>query len=196
MPIIPMIGMLQGVITLKDSPIMVIDVHGVGYNVFVSRALFAAHQVGETVKLYTHTYIRDDALELYGFSSPEDLKLFQMLINVSGVGCKSALGIFSIGQRVDIVNAIIKGDVGFFTAVPRLGRKNAQKIIIELKNKLGGVDDLALSDEVTNEQQEAIAALKNFGFTHYEAQNAIRKITGDGLKTEEIIRLALKELGK
>ncbi|GIW62138.1 MAG: Holliday junction branch migration protein RuvA [Patescibacteria group bacterium] len=191
-----MIGMLQGVITLKDSPIMVIDVHGVGYNVFVSHALFAAHQVGETVKLYTHTYIRDDALELYGFSSPEDLKLFQMLINVSGVGCKSALGIFSIGQRGDIVNAIIKGDVGFFTAVPRLGKKNAQKIIIELKNKLGGVDDLDLSDEVTNEQQEAIAALKNFGFTHHEAQNAIRKITGDGLTTEEIIRLALKELGK
>ncbi len=191
-----MIGMLQGVITLKDSPIMVIDVHGVGYNVFVSHGVFAAYQVGETVKLYTHTYIRDDALELYGFSSPEDLKLFKMLINVSGVGCKSALGIFSIGQRGDIVNAIIKGDVGFFTAVPRLGKKNAQKIIIELKNKLGGVDDLDLSDEVTNEQEEAIAALKNFGFTHYEAEKAIRKITGDGLKTEEIIRLALKELGK
>lgn len=191
-----MIGMLQGIITLKDSPIMVIDVHGVGYNVFVSHGVFAAHQVGETVKLYTHTYIRDDAIELYGFPSPEDLKLFQMLINVSGVGCKSALGIFSIGQRGDIVNAIIKGDVGFFTAVPRLGKKNAQKIIIELKNKLGGVDDLDLTEEITNEQQEAIVALRNFGFTPYEAEQAIRKITGDGLKTEELIRLALKELGK
>ncbi len=191
-----MIGMLQGVIALKDSPVMVIDVHGVGYNVFVSHAVFAKHQVGENVKLYTYTHIREDALELYGFSSPEDLKLFQMLISVSGVGCKSALGIFSVGSRIDIINAIVKGNVGFFTAVPRLGKKNAQKIIIELKNKLGGIEDLDLSEGVTHEQQEAIAALKSFGFTSFEAEQAIRNIARSGLKTEEIVKLALKELGK
>lgn len=191
-----MIGMLRGIVALKNAPSLIIDVHGVGYKVFVSNSLLTKYAVGDEVTLFTYTYVRDDALELYGFTSGEDLKLFEMLISVSGVGCRSALGVFSIGDRSNIVNAIITGDVGFFTAVPRLGKKNGQKIIIELKNKLGGVEDLNLSGGESSEELEAVLALQSFGFTQREAEQAIRSVMTGGMKTEEIVKHALKELGK
>lgn len=191
-----MIGMLRGTIALKNAPTVIIDVSGVGYKVFVSNTLLTSHAVGDELTLFTYTHVRDDALELYGFSSGEDLKLFEMLISVSGVGCKSALGVFSIGSRSSIVNAIVTGDVSFFTSVPRLGKKNGQKIIIELKNKLGGVEDLDLSVGESTQQQEAIIALQSFGYSRQEAESAVQAITAEDLKTEEFVRQALKRLGK
>jgi len=191
-----MIGMLHGTVVLKNAPAIIIDVHGVGYKVLVDNSLFTSHALGDDIQVFTHTYVRDDALDLYGFASAEDLRLFEMLISVSGVGCKSALGVFSVGSRSSIVNAIVTGDVSFFTAVPRLGKKNGQKIIIELKNKLGGVIDLDLSTTETNEQQEAASALQSFGFTQREAELAVQAIKETNLKTEDLVRLALKQLGK
>jgi len=191
-----MIGMLRGTIALKNAPALIIDVSGVGYKVLVSNNLLTKFSVGDEATLFIYTHVREDLLELYGFSSGEDLKLFEMLISVSGVGCKSALGVFSIGARSQIVNAIITSDVGFFTAVPRLGKKNGQKIIIELKNKLGGVEDLNLAAGESGEQLEASTALQSFGFTEREAEQAIHAVTQDGMRTEEIVKLALKELGK
>lgn len=188
--------MLRGTIALKNAPTVIIDVSGVGYKVFVSNTLLTSHAVGDELTLFTYTHVRDDALELYGFSSGEDLKLFEMLISVSGVGCKSALGVFSIGSRSSIVNAIVTGDVSFFTSVPRLGKKNGQKIIIELKNKLGGVEDLDLSVGESTQQQEAIIALQSFGYSRQEAESAVQAITAEDLKTEEFVRQALKRLGK
>lgn len=191
-----MIGMLRGTITLKNAPALIIDVSGVGYKVFVSNTVLTTHSVGDQLIVFTYTHVRDDALELYGFLSGEDLKLFEMLISVSGVGCKSALGVFSVGSRSSIVNAIVTGDVSFFTAVPRLGKKNGQKIIIELKNKLGGIEDLDLSLGESTQQQEAISALLSIGYSRQEAENTIQLIKGENLKTEDIVRQALKILGK
>lgn len=188
--------MLRGKLAFKNAPSIILDVGGVGYKVFVSNSLLTQYAVGDEITLFTYTFVRDDVLELYGFSSGEDLKLFEMLIGVSGVGCKSALAVFSIGSRSAIVNAIIKGDVSFFTAVPRLGKKNSQKIIIELKNKLGGIGDLDLSQGETSERLEAMSALQSFGFSQKEAQQAIHAVASDGMKTEDIVRRALKELGK
>lgn len=188
--------MLRGLVALKNAPALILDVQGVGYKVLVSNNLFSRHAVGDEVTLFTYTHVREDALELYGFSTGEDLKLFEMLISVSGVGCKSALGVFSIGSRGDIVNAIVTGDVSFFTAVPRLGKKNGQKIIIELKNKLGGVEDLDLSQGESNEELEAIRALQSFGFSQREAEQAIHSVSSEGVKTEDLVRLALRQLGK
>ncbi len=190
-----MIGMLSGTIVIKNSPAVIVDVHGVGYKVLVSHSLFAEFSLGSQVQLYIYTHVREDVLELYGFTSPEDLRLFEMLISVSGVGCKSALGVFSVGSRAAIVNAIVAGDVSFFTAVPRLGKKNGQKIIIELKNKLGSVEDLDLHGE-SSEQLEAITALQSFGFTRQEAESAIGKIKDTYTSTEDLVKVALKQLGK
>lgn len=191
-----MIGTLKGTVEYRDDPYVIVDVSGVGYKVLVPITVLARiNALGDSIKLYTHTHVREDVLELYGFSEPSDLKLFEYLISVSGVGCRTASGIFSVGTRSEIIQAIISNDVAFFTSVPRLGKKNAQKIIIELKNKIGGGDDLDLSAD-TQENTEIVAALKSFGFEQKESQEAIRALAGKGETVEEKIRLALKYLGK
>lgn len=188
-----MIGSLNGIIDYQEASSIIIDVNGVGYKVLVPVSMPLS--LGDKVKLFIHTHVREDLLELYGFKEVQDLKLFEYLISVSGVGCKTALGVFSVGSRAEIIKAIIGNDVGFFTAVPRLGKKNAQKIIIELKNKLGGEGDIDLSDE-GSEGNEVIAALKTFGFTPAEARAALKGLNGKGETTSEKVRLALKFLGK
>ena len=192
-----MIGTLTGVITYRDDPNLIVDVHGVGYKVLVPTTVLAKlNGVGEEIKLFTHTHVREDLLELYGFTDPSDLRLFEYLISVSGVGCKTALGIYAVGSRSAIVQAISEGNVSFFTSVPRLGKKNGQKIIIELKNKLGAGGDLDLSESGGSEQSELIVALKAFGFSASESQEAIQALNGKGETVEEKVRLALKYLGK
>lgn len=190
-----MIGMLTGTLAYREDPFLIIDVHGVGYKVLVpTSVLTKISGLGEAIKLYTHTHVREDLLELYGFTDPADLKIFALLISVSGVGCRTALGIFSVGSRAEIVQAVRTGDVSFFTSVPRLGKKNGQKIIIELKNKLGAVGDIDLSEE--SDDLELSTALQALGYSTREAQDVIRKLDGKGETIEEKVRLALKTLGK
>jgi len=191
-----MIGFLKGKVELLKRPFVIIDVNGVGYKVLVPETIYAKLSIGENLKIFTYTYVREDALDLFGFLEAEDLGLFESLLTVSGIGPKTALNIFSFGERKDIIEAIIKGDVTFFTSVPRLGTKNAQKIIIELKNKMGAGSDLDLSGKDLLENAEVVQALKNFGFSVSEAQKAVREIKQVGLTTEEKIRLALKNLGR
>ena len=192
-----MIGTLKGVIEYREDPFLIVDVNGVGYKVLVpTTVLSKINGTGETIKLYTHTHVREDVLELYGFTEPSDLKLFSLLISVSGVGCRTALGIFSAGSRHDIANAISTGDVTFFTSVPRLGKKNGQKIIIELKSKLGDNGDIDLSGDGKSDQHELLNALKGFGYSAREAQDAVRGLDGKGETLEEKVRLALKHLGR
>src|SRR3989344_9424166 len=141
-----MIGLLKGKVELLYRPFVIVDVNGVGYKILVSENVYKKLTTNENIKIFTYTYVREDALDLFGFLELEDLTLFENLITVSGIGPKTALNIFSFGERKDIVEAIIKGDVSFFTSVPRLGTKNAQKIIIELKNKMAaGGSNLDLS---------------------------------------------------
>lgn len=191
-----MIGFLRGKIELLQRPFVIIDVNGVGYKVLLPESVYSKLSLGEQVRIFTYTYVREDALDLFGFLEAEDLRLFESLLTVSGIGPKTALNIFSFGERKDIIEAIIKGDVAFFTSVPRLGTKNAQKIIIELKNKMGATQDLDLSGKDLLENAEVIQALKNFGFSVSEAQKAVREVKKEGISTEERIRLALKALGK
>ena len=191
-----MIGFLKGVIEYLDRPFVLVDVNGVGYRVLVSDSTYAKLAKKDKITLFTFTYVREDELSLFGFLEAEDLKLFEGLITVSGIGPKTALNIFSFGQRKDIIEAIVKGDVSFFTSVPRLGTKNAQKIIIELKNKMGASSDLDLSGKDLLENAEVVQALKNFGFSVSEAQKAVREIKAKDLTLDEKIKLALKNLGR
>lgn len=190
-----MIGSINGVVEIKDNPHLIIDVNGVGYRVLVSNNVLSKSMVGDRLRLFTYTHVREDQLELFGFLNREELKLFEYLIGVSGVGPKTAIGIFSVGTKDAIIQAIVSGDVSFFTSVPRLGTKNAQKIIIELKSKLGSIGDLDLSND-GKADNEVIAALKSFGFTAGEAREAIKNIPNKDVSTEEKIRLSLKYLGK
>lgn len=194
-----MIGMLRGLLDTRFDPYLILDVQGVGYKVLASHdVLSTLPPLSSEIKLYTYTLVREDVLELYGFSDLSDLKLFELLISVSGVGPKSAIGVFSVGKRGEIINAIVKNDVSFFTSVPRLGKKNAQKIIIELKGKLGSGEDLDLATSDISPTDELAAALKNFGYTQGEIQQAVQAVRakGNGADTATELRLALKYLGK
>lgn len=191
-----MIGFLSGKIELLKRPFVIVNVNGVGYKVLVSENFYSKLTKDQVLKIFTYTYVREDALELFGFLEIDDLILFESLITVSGIGPKTALNIFSFGERKDIIEAIVKGDVSFFTSVPRLGTKNAQKIIIELKNKMGSSEDLDLSGKDIQENAEVVEALKNFGFSAKEAQKVLREIKTPGLSAEDKIRIALKNLGK
>jgi Holliday junction DNA helicase RuvA len=192
-----MIGTLKGVIEYREDPFLIVDVNGVGYKVVVPNSVLSKISgIGDSIKLYTHTHVREDLLELYGFTDPADLKVFSLLISVSGVGCRTALGIFSAGTRQDIVKAIGTGDVSFFTSVPRLGKKNGQKIIIELKSKMGTGGDFDITNEGSAEENELLTALQSFGFSSREAQEAVRGLEGRGKTIEEKVRLSLKYLGK
>lgn len=191
-----MIGSLEGTVELLDNPYAIVNVNGVGYRVFLYSLLFAKFHQQEKVKLFTYTHVREDALDLFGFAHFLDLKLFEQLITVSGIGPKTAINIFSFGERQAIINAIIQGNVAFFSAVPRLGKKNAQKIIIELKSKLGSSTELDLTaDEKTNHEEVSLA-LKSFGFSVKEANEAIKAIKDKAETTEDKIRMALKHLGR
>ena len=191
-----MIGYLKGRVELTDGPFVLIDVNGVGYKVLVPiHVLSTLQKSNGKVTIFTYTHVREDALSLFGFLNLEDLKLFETLLTVSGIGPKTALGIFSLGSGKEITEAIIKGDVSYFAGVPRLGKKNAQKIIIELKNKLGGME-YELSGKDGEEQEEIMAVLKTFGFSSKEAYEALKAIKGQGKTLEEKVRLALKYLGR
>jgi len=191
-----MIGFLKGKVEFVDGPYVILDVNGVGYRVLVPSKIFSHAKIKEDLKLFTYTHVREDTLDLFGFADLLDLKLFEQLISVSGVGPRTALNVFSIGTRDSIIEAVIKGDVDFFTAVPRLGRKNAQKIIIELKGKLGSLEELDLSGQTDGASSEVLAVLKSFGFTSKESQDALRSVGKNAETTEGKIRLALKYLGK
>lgn len=191
-----MIGLLKGKVELLRRPFVIIDVNGVGYKVLVSENVYKKLTLEDKVKLHIYNHVREDEFTLFGFMEIEDLDLFENLLTVSGIGPKTALNIFSFGERKDIVEAILKGDASFFSSVPRLGTKNAQKIIIELKNKMGSNHQLDLSGKDFMENAEVIQALKNFGFSVNEAQKALRDIKGQGLTLDAKIKLALKNLGK
>jgi len=191
-----MIGSIRGKVILKDGLHLIIEAGGIGYKVLVSEKIWTKTQLDDETFLFIYSHIREDMFDLFGFSEISDLKLFENLIGVSGVGPKTAMAIFSFSDRENIVNAVLKGDVDFFTAIPRLGKKNAQKIIIELKSKLGDVSSLDLSGASSAENEEVLSALKSFGFSHKEITDALKNVDPKVETTEEKIKLALKQLGK
>ena len=181
---------------MKESDCIILDVKGVGYKVLAARDVLEKAHKGSALELFIYTHVREDNISLFGFLKSSDLKLFENLIGVSGVGPKTAMNIFSVGDRSQIVSAIISADTSFFKAVPRLGQKNAQKIIIELKNKFGGIGEIDLSGGDMAGSEEVVSALKSFGFTSREIQEAVGKVKKSGQKVTETIKLALKYLGK
>lgn len=191
-----MIGSLKGKVDFIEGTKLIVDVRGVGYKVSSSSDVLSKAKIGEEIKIYIYTHVREDVLELFGFYDTSSLDLFEKIISISGIGPRTALNIFTIGGSSSITEAITKGDVDFFSEVPRLGRKNAQKLIIELRGKLGSLDELDLSEEEVKSSSEIITALKSFGFSKAEAKEAIKNIDKKADTVEEKVRLALKFLGK
>lgn len=188
-----MISYLSGTLHSKLPDSIILLTGGVGYRVHVPPTTYAQIVPSALLDLFIHTHVREDALDLYGFRTVEELSLFEMLLNVSGIGPKTALLVIDKGVE-PVKKAIIKADVNFFTLIPRLGQKNSQKIIIELKNKLGSLIDLDLSSE-SPEILEAAEALQSMGYSKKEALMALKGIKPEST-IQEKIKYALKNTGK
>lgn len=189
-----MIGFLSGAIHSKSTGQVILLTNGVGYLVTIPPNYLSLLKQSQQAKLFIYTHVRENTLDLYGFLSPDELELFKLILTVSGIGPKTALLVIDKGVR-KVEQAIKDADTDFFTTVPRLGHKNAQKIIIELKNKLGGLKELDLTSE-SEESTQAIEALRNLGYTRQEAIQAIQAVPVSEKTLEQKISYALRQLGK
>ncbi len=189
-----MISYLEGKIIFKAQKYAIIDVGGVGYKVFLSKDNVAILPDNEKAKVFTYLYMRESkALELYGFSSSKELAFFELLLEVPGVGPKSALAILGEASVDDLERAIASGDEKYLTKVGGIGKKKALKILLELKEKYEG---LALAmGESSSSSADVLDALKKLGYSDREAREALRQIPADVENIEEKIKIALKTLG-
>lgn len=190
-----MIGHVAGTIIYTNETFVIVSSHGVGYKIHATKDhLRRLGNANEAVSLWTHLVVRDDALVLYGFENKDTLDFFELLITISGIGPKTALGILNTAEDVGTLRkAIGAGDLGHLVKISGIGKKNAEKIILELKGKLGVSDgtDITLRDEV-----DALEALKALGYGHREAREALQEIPKEISDTGERIKAALKILGK
>ncbi len=194
-----MIGFLKGTIQSKNANSLIIDVHDIGYQVFTPLFLIQELELDNPVALFIYTHVREDELSLFGFSTQEEKQIFLYLISVSGIGPKLSLNILSSANGAkNIVNAIKNANVDFFENIKGVGKKSAQRIIIDLKSKIGGLKELEFEAEA---DRDLIDALKSLDFSHEEIKKSIlnvnkslhnKRIKKD-LSLEEKIKLALKE---
>lgn len=198
-----MIAYVKGVLDTKTDTYVIIDVQGIGYKVFMpSTSIESLGETGEIVKVYTYYYVREDNISLYGFSSNEELRMFELLISVSGVGAKSAITMLSEISPSSFALAVISDDVSKLVKIPGVGKKTAARIILELKDKLKTESAVVESSEADvvfekdNNVGEAVAALQVLGYTKKEIEKAFEKIDTNNLGLEEIIKQGLKYLAK
>ncbi len=198
---------VEGKVAALELGLAVIDCMGVGYACHTSQNTLSALKSGKNARLYTYLYVREDIFDLYGFSEQEELSCFKMLIGVSGVGPKAALAILSIAPPSRLALSIITGDEKLLTQAPGIGKKIAQRIVLELKDKLakaqldGGASAAMGMPQTTlggkqsvNHTQEAVAALMVLGYSQAEALQSMENLQLEDLETEEIIRQCLKRL--
>jgi len=188
-----MIYLLKGTIELSAEKYVIVDVSGVGYKVYISGNTFKnLPKKGEKIKLYTHLYLRENVMELYGFLKPEELEIFELLISISGIGPKGALNVLTVVSIDTLKKAIANEESAILTKVSGIGGKMAEKIILELKNK---ISDEFLGKEVSVDS-EAIDALMGLGYRLQEAREVLKKVPKDIEGVENRVREALKLLGR
>lgn len=192
-----MIGRIKGVLLEKAPPQVLVDVHGIGYEVEVPMSTFYnLPAIGETVTLLTQFIVREDAQLLFGFGTDRERSLFRQLLKVNGVGAKSALSILSGLSVEDLVRAITLQDTGMLTRIPGVGKKTAERLLLELKDKFNTLDGVTLGGgPAPSSNADVLKALLALGYNEREAQAAVKKLPADG-QVEEGIRLALKSLAK
>ena len=200
-----MIGHLSGTVTLVSHQFLILDVSGVGhapqslggvgYKVYASPDTLLPLAEGDTVSLFIHTAVRENALDLYGFPTHAELIFFELLITISGIGPKSALSILSVAPVDTLKKAISAGDPSYLTQVSGIGKKSAEKIVIELRDKLSG----GLVEEdmpgMMKEETDALEALQALGYTTTEARDALKEVPDDITGTDMRIKEALRRLG-
>ena len=173
-----MIGHLEGKILFKGERYVILDIGGVGYKIFISPANQSKFETGASASLWTHTHVKEDALDLYGFLNQSELEFFEHLISISGIGPKSALGVLAMAPVDTLKRAISTGDTSYLTKVSGIGRKTAEKIVLELKDKMSassGKIGFAPSAELKDDA-DILEALVALGFSQKEARDMLQKI--------------------
>ena len=189
-----MIAKLKGKIEYLRDNYAVVDVGGVGYKVFVSAFTMGKIASEKEVSFFIHTYVREDILTLYGFPTLAELEMFELLLSVSGIGPKAAMGILSIADPKTIRTAIINEDPAILTKVSGVGKRTAERVIVELKNK---VADLTVGEkEEAIADNDALEALASMGYSVTEAREALKHVSKDVKDVGERVKMALKNLGK
>ncbi len=189
-----MISYLEGKIIEKNEKFLVVDTGGVGYRIFSHRGVLEKMpHIGQNIGIWTHLYVREDTLDLYGFVDKDDLEFFEVLISISGIGPKSALGILEVAPVISLKQAIVSEDETFFTKVSGVGKKTAQRLILELKNKLAKkIAPIKGSDSA--EMAEALDALVSLGYKERDARKILQDIPKDIKGVEAKVKAALKRL--
>jgi len=184
-----MIAFLQGKIILKKEKFVIIEVAGIGYKVFLNRqALVTLPEMGGNLKVFTYQNVKEEALDLYGFLDYEGLEFFETLMDIRGVGPRSALDISALGSLEKIKDRILKQDEKIFEGIPGIGSKKAMTIILELTGKIN------ILGQKKGSADEAETALVQLGFTKQQAKDALSRVSSKD--PEERVKLALKNLGK
>ena len=200
-----MIGYIRGSIEEIEEWGLVIDRGGIGFRIFMPGALLAQQvRIGEEVKIFTYLHVKEDAMQLYGFFTKDDLEVFKLLLNVNGIGPKAALGVLSGLTADELRFAVLSDDAATIAKAPGIGKKTAQKLILELKDKFSLEE--AFQSKLSHVQEksagsmqdgtgEAVQALVALGYSNTEALQAVRKVEGSGeMDTEESLKAALKQL--
>ena len=191
-----MISHLSGTILLKGEKFVVVETAGVGYKAFATQeTLQKIPEKGGVVNLWTHEHVREDSRDLYAFLHFPELELFELLISISGIGPKGALGVLSVAAIDTLKKAIGAGDTSYLTRVSGIGRKTAEKIVLELKEKMSGkgviVEASGLKDEA-----DALEALVSLGYTQRDARDALARVSQDIESVEGRVKAALKKIEK
>ena len=199
-----MLAYIKGSLEMKYKNYIVIDVGGLGYKIFMAEnAINSIGEIGNTIKVFTYYRVREDDVSIYGFKTQEELRMFELLLSVSGVGAKSALVMLSCIEPSDFAIAVISNNVKLLTQVPGIGTKSAQRIILELKDKLKTeqndehLEDLKAKSEKVNENvQEAVSGLMVLGYTRKDIEKAFEHLAVETLSVEDLIKKGLILLSK
>ncbi|MBU0661324.1 Holliday junction branch migration protein RuvA [Patescibacteria group bacterium] len=189
-----MISYIAGTIKqISQKHIVVLTNAGLGYEVFVTTGHASELRIGQVIELPTYLKVAETALELFGFRSEKEKYFFQLLLSVKGIGPKGALNILALGSIVDVQSAIGRGDIKYLTAVQGMGKKTAERLVVELKSKVDAVDQTSIASEVGS-LGEVVEALVIMGYSKEDARDAIDGLSGDE-PVEVLLRSALKHLG-
>jgi len=194
-----MIGRLKGKIIFRAQKHLILDVNGVGYALYVSLDTLkkiSRQMESQEIIFWTHLHVREDALQLYGFLEKAEVEFFEMLIAISGVGPKSAIGILGVAPLDLLKRAIASGDTSYLSKVSGIGRKTAEKIVLELRDKLGGTAGADSEDAAIRGEEDALDALQALGYSLREARDVLKEIPPEVKGVEARIKAALKLLSK
>jgi holliday junction DNA helicase RuvA len=190
-----MIAELSGTVSLRKKGALILRVGGVGYRVQVPALTLSHLTEAKSLTLFTHLTIRENAHELYGFESEQELSFFELLLSVPGIGPKSALAILNLADVRTLSSAIASGDSVYLTKVSGIGKKSAQKIVLELKDKVE-LMGTPRTGSALEKESEALEALQALGYSLKDAREALKEVTSRGVEPDNLIKFALKNLSR